>query len=227
MTKFYAQPYSMSATGFYFSSQEGFEQKSARNIDKGTGQVVEEYSFDFIDGSDINAKLWNALVGSQGFFDIEKWYDDIEPLDLDEKAKMFWLADNLNITDMDEALDKLDDVILFEGSAKDYAHDLIDDIGVEGVSNPDFYFDYESFGRDLAFDMDEDDEGDAYYLSLSNKERGEEFVDSMGGIKELGKQTAERYFDYDALVRDMELNGDIDEFDVAGRTFTVTNANSV
>lgn len=225
MTTFYANPYSVSAQGFYFSSPEGFEQKSAKNIDKGTGQAVEEYSFEFIDGSDINAKLWNALVGSEGFFDIEKWYEDVEPLDLDEKAKAYWLAENLNMTDMDEILDKLDDVILYEGPAKDYVYDLIDDIGVEGVKGD--YFDYDAFGRDLAFDLDPDEEGDEYLLSLSDQERGEEYIDQHGGVQELGKETAQRYFDYDALTRDMELNGDIDEFDVAGRTFTVTNANSV
>jgi antirestriction protein len=227
MTKFYANPYAYGASGFYFSSAEGYDQKAAKNIHPDTGGLVEEYSFEFIDGSDINSKLWNALVGSEGFFDIEKWFDEIESLDLEDKVKAYWLADNLSITDMDEIIEKVDDVSLFQGSKEDYAHELVDDIGIESISNPDYYFDYEAFGRDLAMDMDEDDESDAYYLSLSNQKRGEEYVDSMGSISELGPEIAKRYFDYDALARDMDIGGDVDEFDVAGTTYTVTNANGI
>jgi len=230
MTKFYANPYSVSAHGFYFSSPEGYEQKAAKNIDPGSGGLVEEYSFDFIDGSDANQKLWSAISGSGGFFDIERWYEELEGLSLEDKAKLYWLYDNGVLgskDDLDDALAKLDDISLFQGSPKDYAHDLIDDIGVEALSNADYYFDYEKFGRDLAMDMDADDEADAYYLSLSDRKRGEEYVDSMGSVGELGKKTAEMYFDYDALVRDMEAGGDITEFDFDGNEWVVTNANHV
>ena len=157
---------------------------------------------------------------------IEQWCDD-EGLSAYDKIKVYWLADNLGMLDLDEILIKVDDVSVYDGSAIDYAYELIDDIGVAGVTSPDYYFDYEKFGRDLAFDMDPDDEADAYYLGLTQQERGEEYVDSMGGIGELSKKTRELYFDYDALARDMAIGGDIDEFTFAGSTYTVTNANAL
>lgn len=223
MSKFYAQPYSTSAQGFYFSSPEGFAQKSARNIDPGSGALVEEYSIEFIDGPKIDAHLFEAL-SKKHFISPEAWYEDFEPLGDDEKAALAYLVDDLGY-DLDDAFNKADDVRMFEGSPEDYAHELLDDIGVENINTPEAYFDYEAFGRDIGYDLDPDDEGDEYYLSLSDKERGEEYVDSMGGVGELGKQTLANYFDYEAFARDMVLGGDVNEFDFAGTHYVVTNAN--
>lgn len=58
------------------------------------------------------------------------------------------------------------------------------------------------------------------------KAYAESYIDDMGGPAELGKQTLEQYFDYDAFARDMRLGGDVTEFEFDGTTYTA-DPNSV
>ena len=68
------------------------------------------------------------------------------------------------------------------------------------------YFDYEHFGRELAWDMSEDDETDAYYLEMSDYDRGENYInDVYGDVSEVGEQTLEDYFDISAYARDVMM----------------------
>ena len=59
-TKLYAQPYDISATGFFFESAEEYAAKAsqARNS---FGQVVEEFEIQFIDGEAIDCALAQAI----------------------------------------------------------------------------------------------------------------------------------------------------------------------
>ena len=47
-----------------------------------------------------------------------------------------------------------DDIRIFEGTTKEYAEDLADSVGgpFQTFTNPEYYFDYASFGRDLKID---------------------------------------------------------------------------
>ncbi|MBF0381318.1 MAG: hypothetical protein HQL69_09890 [Magnetococcales bacterium] len=67
MTKLYAQPYDITANGFYFSSAEEFEtkQKTARND---FGVPVEEFEIHFIDGEEIDSALAHAIGLDQANF---------------------------------------------------------------------------------------------------------------------------------------------------------------
>lgn len=47
-----------------------------------------------------------------------------------------------------------------------------------------------------------------------------EFIDGMGGPGELPKDALEMYFDYASYARDLELNGDVTEFEFDGTTYT-------
>ena len=185
------------------------------------------------------ARYWRLHEGTEisdlvEFF--EQWH---KYLDLDEAQRRAYryLVDDIG-TDIGEVLENetYDDVIIFDGSAEEYAQELVDDIGFENLSNPQYYFDYEAFGRDLHIGGDltqplledaemyeeegdeeqaEDLRGQIEYLEgLSNEEMGRYYVeDVLGSLDELGKQTKERYIDYDALGRDMEAGGDIVEID--------------
>jgi len=123
---------------------------------------------------------------------------------------------------LDEALLLVrDDVRVQEGTMRDYVENYIDSmggVGELGKKATEMYFDYEAFGRALAMDLDADEPDDEYYLSLSDQERGEEYVESMGSVSELGK-VAEWYFDVASFARDIELNRDATEFDFAGSTY--------
>ena len=63
MTTLYAQPYDISATGFYFDSLEEYTQKAAKNFNS-FGGLVEEYELQFIDGERIDSVLLCHTVSS-------------------------------------------------------------------------------------------------------------------------------------------------------------------
>ena len=79
----------------------------------------------------------------------------ISRLDEDEKRAINFLMSNHIVKDFDEALDKLDEVIIHEDSSmEDIAYDLIQDCyGLNDI--PEIIannIDYESIGRDLSMD---------------------------------------------------------------------------
>jgi antirestriction protein len=255
MTEFYAQPYA-DAEGFHFQDMEKFEKGMAALEKRG----VEEVEIQFIEGDSAEAQLFEALQLNQA--SIERWFEDIEALDEHEMAALYYIVAFYGEKNLDKALALVEDEVrAFEGSVEDYARDLAESTG-EGINtftNPEFYFDYEAFGRDLGYngedgsrevqeeldeaqreleeaatgeaDADEIEELEDRVEDLekqmkeldarTNEEIGEEYVDGIGGVKELGMETAEMYFDWEKLARDMELGGDVTQFDFAGSSWVV------
>ena len=122
-------------------------------------------------------------------------------------------------------------------SAEDFAYHIVDSMGWDslGQENLDMYFDYEAFGRDLMYDfhigdpdnMDsegEPEDPDHYYDNdgydqgeyESNRQVGEDYVDGLGGVDQLG-DNAQNYFDYEAFGRDLFIN---DYFEEDGYVFS-------
>ena len=117
-------------------------------------------------------------------------------------------------------------------SAEDFAYHMVDNIGWDGVGkeNLEMYFDYDAFGRDMMFDYSRGEEGeedaegnpqdpDHYYDQdgydmgeyESDRQVAEDFIDNIGGVDQLGKDTASRYFDYEAFGRDLLINDYFEE----------------
>lgn len=117
-------------------------------------------------------------------------------------------------------------------SASDFAYNIIDDLGWDGIGsdNLDMYFDYDSFGRDLMFDFhmgeedNEDSEGNPedpdHYYDNDGYDMGEyesddqvarDYIDSIGGVDQLGADTARNYFDYEAFGRDLLMTDYFEE----------------
>jgi len=155
MTKLFAQPYNISATGFYFESAEEYAEKAA--IAKNHyGQPVEEFEIQFIDGEGLDAELFCALRVHQCSFPsfleaVEEWTDD-------EKIKVIIAVGEAGY-DFDLGRDDPDrfEVDLHEcGSMRDLAMQFIDE-GLFGdipaaIAN---YIDYDAVARDLAMDYAE------------------------------------------------------------------------
>lgn len=182
--RLYANPYDISARGWYFTSLEDFEQKFKKHL------PVEEYEIDFIDGSTEAAALFKILKVNQG--NVAEFFerlDDFESMNEHDQAALYYVMEEANITDdLDEALKLVDDEVrVMEGDAKDYAYNYIDSIGEIPKKLADMYFDYESFG-------------------------GEEMIDDIYGRGNIPTDLAQRYFDYDAFARNLVLSGDIHEF---------------
>ncbi len=80
----FAQPYDLSATGFYFNSAEDFDAK-VKDLTNAFGDPVEEFEIQFIDGEDIDASLAKAIGINQAnfrdFLEIaETWADETKEL---------------------------------------------------------------------------------------------------------------------------------------------------
>src|SRR5437870_709700 len=67
MTELFAQPYDISAQGFYFHTPEAYQEKSAKARND-FGFPVEEFEIQFIDGEAIDGQLFEALRVNQGNF---------------------------------------------------------------------------------------------------------------------------------------------------------------
>jgi Antirestriction protein (ArdA) len=169
MTTLCATPYDISAPFFYFESIEEYNEK-ATNLRNDYGQPVEEFELQFIDGESIDAELFEAAGINQA--NLEKW-DDLEALDDDDKVKLVYLLDSVGY-ELNDALDTLDDVMIFEGNLRDAAEELFD----------------ECYAHDIP-------------------------------------ENLRHYIDYEAFARDLDMNGDMSEFEVAGTTYTCTNANGI
>ena len=152
-----------------------------------------------------------GLPTEEEFDKINEYYmmDDSEK---DAYAAYVSYTDNDSIDDFHDA---------YQGqfnSAEDFAYHIVDSMGWDslGKENLDMYFDYDSFGRDLMYDFhigdpdNTDSEGepedpDHYYDNdgydqgeyESDRQVAEDYVDSLGGVDQLGPDTARNYFDYD------------------------------
>ncbi len=62
---FYAQPYDISATGFYFSDEQTYRE-TITSITNDYGDPVEEFEIQFINGFVLDSKLATAIEPNQG-----------------------------------------------------------------------------------------------------------------------------------------------------------------
>ena len=141
MTQFYAQPYSLSHCGFYFSSLDQFNTGMDRLIQNG----CEEVEIQVIDGESHQYQLAQSLKVGQA--DIERWFTELEDLTEEDAERLCFLIDHCGYTASD-ALEKYDSVCLFTGSAEEYAEEVLEDT----QSIPDYlqgYIDYQAFARDM------------------------------------------------------------------------------
>lgn len=140
----YAQPYNRDAQGFYFHDAEEFKAKS-ENLRDRFGCPVEEFEIQFIDGDD--AALFEACGIDQ--CSLATWFDEIEVLDDHEKIALYFLTSELGYS-LDDAINKIDEVVIFHGDAQEAAEELFDDCYAHTIpDNLRFYFDMEKFARDL------------------------------------------------------------------------------
>jgi len=155
MTQLHAQPYDISAGGFYFDTPEEYEQKAARNRND-FGGIVEEYEIQFIDGEDIDCKLFEALGVNQCTFG--KYLEACDEWSEDQKRKVIIAVGECGYSFDFKSNDPDDfEVDIYEvDSLKELAEQFVDD-GLYGeipktIAN---YLDYDAIARDLGFDYSE------------------------------------------------------------------------
>ncbi|MEL7444222.1 MAG: antirestriction protein ArdA [Pseudomonadota bacterium] len=148
-TVLYAQPYDISATGFYFESADDYATKvvSCRNS---FGAPVEEFEIQFMDGEAIDAALARAVHLSQA--NLTSFFDCVEAWEDWEKTLVIIAVGECGYDfDPDVSPDHYGIDVYFVASLRELAEQLVEE-GILGdiPETLRFYFDYDAFARDLA-----------------------------------------------------------------------------
>jgi antirestriction protein len=155
MTQFYAQPYDISATGFYFEDVETYEAKIS-SVRNDYGQPVEEFEIQFIDGEAIDCALCTAIGLHQG--SVQKVFDLIDTLDDHEKLVLIIAVGECGYAFDPETCEPSDfDVDIYHAeSMKALAEQFVDEGSFGEIpEHLAHYIDFEAIARDLAVDFTE------------------------------------------------------------------------
>lgn len=156
MIQLHAQPYDISATGFYFSSMAEYDEKFAK-CRNDFGDQVEEFEIQFIDGESIDCALFEALGINQG--NIHHFIDAVDEWEEHEKQALIIAVGecgyDFNIADNDlRIIENVD--IYYIDSMRELAEQFVDE-GLFGdiPENIQSYLDYDAIARDLSMDYSE------------------------------------------------------------------------
>ena len=153
-TTLYAQPYDISATGFYFTSAEDYDEK-AKGLTNAHGDPVEEFEIQFIDGEQIDCDLAKAIgLNQANFRDFLECVDDWEEW---EKINVIIAVGECGY-DFDPQVDPdhhgID--IYHVSTMRELAEQFVEE-GLFGEipESLQFYIDHDAIARDLAVEYSE------------------------------------------------------------------------
>jgi hypothetical protein len=155
MTTLHAQPYDISANGFYFETAAEYSEKADKLLNS-YGQPVEEFELQFIDGESIDTDLFKALGVHQGNF--AAYLEAVNDWSEDDKIKVIIAVGEAGYNfDLGKDTPDQFDVDLYElDSLKDLAEQFVEE-GLYGEipKSLQYYIDYEAIARDLSADYSE------------------------------------------------------------------------
>lgn len=147
----FAQPYDISAAGFYFETVEDYDRLAATNRND-FGQVVEEYEIQFIDGDNLDAEMAKAFGLSQGNF---SRFLEMAENDSDDEKLAFIIA----VGECGYSADRADNVdidIYPNMNMRELAEQFVDEgLFCDIPANLACYLDYDAIARDLSMDYTE------------------------------------------------------------------------
>ena len=155
MTQLFAQPYDISANGFFFETAEEYQGKAV-NLRNAYGDVVEEFEIQFIDGDDIDVALFKAVGVYQSNF--AAFLEACDDLNEDDKLRVIIAAGEAGYSFDFSSDDPSDfDVDIYEvDSLRELAEQFVND-GLFGdiPERIQCYLDYDAIARDLGMDYSE------------------------------------------------------------------------
>ena len=154
-TVFYARPYNPTTTGFYFTSMDEYATKKDQCCNA-YGQTIEEFKIKFIDGEEIDAKLFYALSINQET--ISSFINKISEWDDCEKHHLIIAIGECGYVfnfDEDDPFDFYVDFREAE-SLRELAEQFVEE-GLYGPLSDSLkqYIDYDAIAYDLAFEYRE------------------------------------------------------------------------
>jgi antirestriction protein len=151
----FAQPYDISASGFYFSDAETYAERAAAARND-YGQPVEEFEIQFIDGEALDARLFEALGVNQA--NLEAFLEAASEWRDDQKVRVIIAVGEAGYSfDLRTGYPDDFDVDLYEcDSLRDLAEQFVDE-GLYGdiPESLRYYIDYDAIARDLRADYAE------------------------------------------------------------------------
>jgi len=152
MTTLFAQPYDISADGFYFEDFEDYSEKAGKAANH-YGNPVEEFEIQFIEGDDIDCELAKAYGINQA--NLKSYFSVVDELDDDEKKTVILAVGECGY-DIERVLGHNGDVdleIYYVSSMRELAEQFVDE-GLFGEipERLQYYLDYDAIARDLSVD---------------------------------------------------------------------------
>lgn len=155
MTRLYAQPYDIRATGFFFETAEEYNTKAA-SLRNASGWPVEEFEIQFIDGDAIDARLFEALSVHQGNF--PAYLEAVTDWSEDDKIKTIIAVGEAgySFTLGEDSPDQFD-IDLYEiDSLRELAIQFVEESLFGDIPERiQHYLDYDAIARDLGMDYSE------------------------------------------------------------------------
>lgn len=187
--------------------------------DSGDGSVYEEYFFSDWD-TDYDWVDLSNLGENEDFDDVNEYAESLESIVDDDKEEEFKAAmeysgdfhDAVDLVETDSVV-KISDESQSSKMDEAIGYSYVDSIGFSGLSDVENYFDYEAYGRDIRIEYYPMEAGDPetaeeYWCGderADDEEIGRAVVNQLGwdGV---GKESQERYFDYEAFGRDLQID---------------------
>jgi antirestriction protein len=154
----HAQPYDISAVGFYFDSYEDYATKAAA-LRNSHGDPVEEFEIQFIDGEHIDCDLARAIGINQA--NLKQYLDAVEDWDDDDKTRVILAVGECGYCFGDDTQPSEFDVDIYHfDTMREFAEHFVEE-GLFGdiPERLQFYLDYGAIARDLAHDYAEAEVG--------------------------------------------------------------------
>ena len=150
----HAQPYDISAAGFYFDSYEEYANKALK-LRNDHGDPVEEFEIQFIDGDDIDCDLARAIGLNQA--NLKQYFDAVEGWDEDDKTRVILAVGECGYVfeDSTQPGDFDLDIYPFDTMRELAAHFVEEGLFGDIPERLQFYIDYDAIARDLSMDYAE------------------------------------------------------------------------
>ena len=147
----HAQPYDLTANGFYFESAEEYAEKAAQAVND-YGDPVEEFEIQFIDGEDIDCELAKAFGLSQA--NLAQYFRAALDWDDDDKTPVIIAVGECGYPLTKDTQPGDFDLDIY---ACDRMEELAEQFIDEGLFGEiperlQWYIDYEAIARDLSVD---------------------------------------------------------------------------
>lgn len=147
----FAQPYDITATGFYFETVEQYDERAGKTVND-YGEPVEEFEIQFIDGERLDCELAKAIGLNQANF--RSYLECVDVWEDWEKINVI-----IAVGECGEVFDPdVDpDHLCVEVQGVESLRDLAEDFAAQGVFGDipegiSHYIDYDAIARDLACD---------------------------------------------------------------------------